>query len=157
LTQSVGKSPAASGAALVVRVGETLYALPIQFVEEVLPALPIEPIPQAPPFLRGVVFVRGHWIPVLDAAERLGGNDRQRPAEPPIVCLSLGGKLVGLDVDEAVDLVDWSGGTFAAAGELGARDGAFAGLVEIDGQVLRLLDPEKLDVGQVFDLGGQER
>ena len=55
-----------------MRIGENLHAMPIDVIVEVLPALPIEAVPQCPAFVRGVVFVRGHLIPVLDAAERLG-------------------------------------------------------------------------------------
>ncbi|MBC7817349.1 MAG: chemotaxis protein CheW, partial [Planctomycetaceae bacterium] len=92
--------------ALAVRIGGNLHALPIDMVEEVLPALPIETIPQCPAFVRGVVFVRGHLIPVLDAAERLRLRDHVRPAEPHIVCLRIGSRLVGLEVDEAIDLIE---------------------------------------------------
>lgn len=130
--------------ALVVRVGEILHALPVAAIEEVLPALPIEPAPGAPPFVRGVVFVRGHLIPVIDAALRMGLGERRRPPEPPIVCLSRAGKLWGLEVDEALDLVDWSRGVYANAGEVGVRESYLTGLVELNGQILRLLDPEKL-------------
>src|SRR5262249_41712409 len=72
---------------LLVSLGNDLYAIPIAAVEEVLPALPIEPVPRCPRSVRGVIFVRGHLIPVLDAAEQLGCENHQRLDEPNIVCL----------------------------------------------------------------------
>jgi len=143
MTRTDHPTPAAPHLALLVRLGGTLHALPVGSVEEVLPALPIEPIPQAPADLRGVVFVRGHWIPIVDAAARLG-LERPRSAEPPIVCLSLQGKLIGVEVDEALDVIDLSRGVQAGAADLGAGEGFFAGLVDLDGQSIRLLDPQRL-------------
>jgi purine-binding chemotaxis protein CheW len=130
--------------ALTLRLGNELHAIPIAAVEEVLPALPIESIPQCPDFIRGVVFVRGHLIPVLDAAERLRLREHQRPLEPQIVCLRIGDRLIGLEVDEALDLIDIDPRAAVAAAEIGARAGFFTGVIELDDKIIRLLDPEKL-------------
>ena len=130
--------------ALAVRIGEHRHAVPIAAVEEVLPALAIETVPQCPGFIRGVISVRGRLIPVLDAAERLGLAHHPRPAEPHIVCLRIGERLLGLEVDEALDLVDLQPGVRVTADELGARPGFFAGAVELDGQIIRLLEPRLL-------------
>jgi membrane-associated protease RseP (regulator of RpoE activity) len=66
-----------------------LYAIPIATIEEILPALPIEAVPQCPDFVRGVIFLRGHLIPVLSASERLGFPSQQYLEEPTIVCLRI--------------------------------------------------------------------
>ena len=42
---------------LLVPLGKDLYAIPITAVEEVLPALPIESLPQSASYVRGVIFV----------------------------------------------------------------------------------------------------
>jgi len=129
---------------LLVRLGKDLYALPIASIEEVLPALPIEAVPRCPDFVRGVVFVRGHLIPVLEAYERLGLKSRQGPDEPVIVCMRVGKRLVGVEFDEALDLMDIAGAEVLACGDIGAREGFFTKLVERDGRLIRLLDPERL-------------
>ena len=130
--------------ALAVRIGENLHAMPIDVIEEVLPALPIETIPQCPSFVRGVVFVRGHLIPVLDAAERLGLRDHVRPAEPHIICLRVGSRLIGLEVDEAIDLIEIPPGTALPVEEWNTQSGFLSGLIEKDGQVIRILDAARM-------------
>jgi purine-binding chemotaxis protein CheW len=144
LTRDLRHTSALARSALLVRIAGSLYSFPASAVEEVLPALPLEETPQTPPFVRGAVFVRGQALPVIDAAERLQLAGRKRPLEPPIVCLTLNGRRVGVEVDEAVDLIEWDGGAFAAAADLASRDGFFAGLQEFDGQVVRLLNPERM-------------
>ena len=129
---------------LSVRLGADLHAIPIKAVEEVLPAIPLETVPDCPGFIRGVVYVRGHIIPVLDAAERLGLKEHQRPPEPHIVCIRIGEQLVGVEVDEALDLIEIDPTQVMAADRIGARTGFFSGVIDLDGQMIRLLDPEKL-------------
>ncbi len=144
MTRSNDHATKSGDTALAVRIGENLHAIPIAAVEEVLPALPVESLPQCPPFIRGVVFVRGHLIPVLDAAERLGMSGHQRPSEPHIICLRVGERLVGVEVDEALDLIDLGAGVRLDAGQVGARHGFFDGVIELDEKILRLLNPERL-------------
>lgn len=133
--------------ALAVRIGENLHAMSIDVIEEVLPALPIEAIPQCPAFVLGVIFVRGHLIPVFDAAERLGLRDHIRPPEPHIVCLRVGARLIGLEVDEALDLIDVPFSSALPIEEVNAKSGFLSGLVERDGQVIRILDVARM-IGQ---------
>ncbi|QDU97020.1 chemotaxis protein CheW [Lignipirellula cremea] len=149
MSKSTDSLSKAVGLALAVRLGESLHAIPIAAIEEVLPALPIEPVPHAPPFILGVVFVRGHLIPVVDAGERLG-VPRKRPLEPPIVCVYCNQRLFGIEVDEALDLIDLDGAAVLSAEQAGAAAGFFAGVIDYQGEVIRLLDPEQL-------LGAEEK
>lgn len=129
---------------LAVRLGRHLHAIPTASIEEVLPALPIEPIPRSPDFVIGVVFVRGHLIPVLSAAERIGVTDYVRPPEPNIVCLRVGGRLIGVEVDEAIDLIDLPADSALSTNDFCRTQPFLKALVEYDGEVVRVLDPEKL-------------
>ena len=40
--------------------------------------VPVEPVPRCPPFVRGVVFVRGHLIPVIDGFDWLSSDDKDK-------------------------------------------------------------------------------
>jgi purine-binding chemotaxis protein CheW len=129
---------------LLVRLGQDLYAIPIAMIEEVLPDLPMNSVPQCPGFVRGVIFVRGHLIPVLSAAERLGLSTHQRADDPHIVCLRIGQRLVGVEFDEALDLAELDQKEVLPLEEIGTQEGFFTGVVEHDGRLIRLLDPEQI-------------
>lgn len=144
MTQSATPSVTPGDQVLVVRLGAGLHAIPVAAVEEILPALPVEPVAQCPSFVRGVVYVRGHLIPVLDLAERLGMADHVRPAEPHIVCLRWSGRLVGVQVDEALDLMKLPDTAGLSAELLGAGSGLIQSVIERDGQIVRLLNPARL-------------
>ncbi|MGE4441844.1 MAG: chemotaxis protein CheW [Desulfomicrobium sp.] len=51
---------------LTFALGEEVFALETGFVREVIELVPVTRIPKTPPFLRGVINLRGHAVPVVD-------------------------------------------------------------------------------------------
>ncbi len=87
------------------RIGGEDYAIDIMRVREIIPPLPVTPVPRAPPFVEGVVRLRGDVIPVLDVRRRLG-----LPVTPPTrktkyLIVNVAGRRLGLVVDEVSEVV----------------------------------------------------
>ncbi|WP_437204454.1 chemotaxis protein CheW [Planctomicrobium sp. SH664] len=137
----------ASRTLLKVRLGGKLHAIPIEEIEEVLPALPVEPIAQSSPWLRGVVFVRGHLIPVLDGVRRLGFPVQHRTNDPHIVCLRWQNQLLGLEVEEALDLIELPEHPDLTSATLGVADRFVSGVVDLEGEIIRVLNVRELSPG----------
>lgn len=57
---------------MTFKLGEELFAINVCQVREVLEVLQITKVPTAPPYMRGVVNVRGQAIPVVDLRMRFG-------------------------------------------------------------------------------------
>jgi len=57
---------AASLELLEFRLAQESYALEVQYVREVYPLRDLTPLPCTPPFMLGIVNVRGHITPVID-------------------------------------------------------------------------------------------
>ncbi len=57
---------------MVFRLGEERYAFPISEVTEVLPEAKLAPVPGAPPFVAGVIQVRGEIRPIYNLQRQLG-------------------------------------------------------------------------------------
>jgi len=57
---------------MTFRLGDELFATNVSQVREVLEVLQITKVPTAPPYMRGVVNVRGQAIPVVDLRLRFG-------------------------------------------------------------------------------------
>src|SRR4051794_29498302 len=51
---------------LEFRLAQECYALENRYVQEVYPLKDLTPLPCTPPFVLGIVNVRGHVLPVLD-------------------------------------------------------------------------------------------
>jgi purine-binding chemotaxis protein CheW len=87
-------------------VGPEEYAVDIMRVEEILPPQRLTPIRGAPPFIEGVIHLRGSIIPVVDLRKRLLGGEAP-PATPKtrlLVCW-LGRRRVALFVDRVSEVV----------------------------------------------------
>jgi purine-binding chemotaxis protein CheW len=57
---------------LTFRLGDELFAIPVVRVREVLDLTTVTRVPTAPPYMRGVVNVRGAAIPVVDLRRKFG-------------------------------------------------------------------------------------
>ena len=68
---------AAQSLFLVFRIGNERYALQAIEVAEVLPRLPLKPIPQAPHWVAGVFAYRGAVVPVIDLSALTFGRPAQ--------------------------------------------------------------------------------
>jgi purine-binding chemotaxis protein CheW len=53
-------------------VGGESYALDIMRIKEIINPLPITPVPRSPPFIEGVIELRGVILPVVDMRKRFG-------------------------------------------------------------------------------------
>lgn len=65
---------------LTFTLGKEIFALDISSVREVLELTPITKIPRTPDFMRGVINLRGHAVPVMDMRLKFG-----MPHVPPTV------------------------------------------------------------------------
>lgn len=64
---------AAEGIAILqCRVQDERYAVPLRVLEAVRPAVGLVPVPCTPPFVAGILNVRGEIVSVLDCAAALG-------------------------------------------------------------------------------------
>jgi purine-binding chemotaxis protein CheW len=85
-----------------LRVGDELYALPIEHVIEVMEVGKLAAVPGAGAGLLGVTNLRGQVLPVFDLGRVLGLGRDQPPTR--IVVAERNGELAGFAVDEVTDV-----------------------------------------------------
>ncbi|MFP2931332.1 chemotaxis protein CheW [Pyxidicoccus sp. 3LG] len=66
-------------------VGGEHYAVPAEKVAEVVPDARLEPVSDAPPYLRGVLVQEAQAVPVVDLSRMLGQALRSVRARPTVV------------------------------------------------------------------------
>lgn len=103
-TEGPGGGPQASEI-LVFEVAGVHYALPVGSVEEILRAVAIVPLPQAPPVIEGLIDVRGSVVPVLDLRSRFRLPPRAVRPSDHLILAHAGPRRVAVRADRAVDLV----------------------------------------------------
>lgn len=80
---------------LTLRLGAEHYAVETLRVREIIGLLDITPLPQMPPFVRGVLNLRGRIIPVVDLRLRLGLPELAYGPRTCVVVLDIAGESEG--------------------------------------------------------------
>ena len=125
-------------------VGARLYGCEVALVREIVPFRPCTRLPGAPPYVCGLLNLRGTVVTVIDLGLRLGGAPADR-AEGSIVLVEHGSRLVGLGVDELRDVHGFEPDAVQPAGEGSGGEGAAAGaavrgVARAGAEVVLLLD-----------------
>lgn len=94
----------ADQALVVFQLGEEEYAIAVERVREVVKAERITRVPGAPPYVRGIINLRGRVVPVIDLRQRLG-LDPGPSQQARIMVVEDGPVLVGMLVDRASEVL----------------------------------------------------
>lgn len=87
------------------RLADDLFALPVDGVERVLRYRPASPVPDAPPWVFGVIDHGGRVVPVVDLRRRLSLESVEAPPDRRIILLRTAQGPVGLIVDAVLEVV----------------------------------------------------
>jgi len=130
---------------LAFHLGEEEYGVAILKVQEIRGLDTITRIANAPPFVKGVINLRGVIVPIVDMRVRFGLDDSPERLAVVII-LSLSGRVVGMVVDSVSDVVSLLAHDIRPAPQLGAAlDTRFLrGIATLEERMLLLLDIEKL-------------
>ena len=90
---------------LTFQLGGEMYAIGILNVKEIIEYGQLTEIPMMPPFIRGVINLRGSVVPVIDLAARFGGHQTQIGRRTCIVIIELADAEVRHDIGVVVDAV----------------------------------------------------
>lgn len=95
----------ASQEVLYFRASSMQLCVPLDYVSKVLPLMTLQPVPGAPPYLRGLMNLHGTSIPVMDLAARLGHTTSQSyTLDTPILMCSYEGRHAGLIISEVQEV-----------------------------------------------------
>ena len=129
-------------------LGGGRYCVPVEQVLQILRLEGLIEIPKPPPFVIGVLNLRGDIIPVVSLRTRLELSTEKpaRPAGDPrkrrVVITRVGGRSYGLDVDEVREIVEIDDGgiTTDATAVLGGRAEFIQGIARREEGLYMILD-----------------
>ena len=122
------------------------YALSIAGVHTVEKIMPITRVPNAPPFVDGVVNLRGDVVPVINLRRRLGLPPADADVDAHIVVALEDDQLVGLIVDEISHVMSLPQTAIQAAGQVvGETNRSFLqGIAKNEDKLIVILDLERV-------------
>ncbi len=141
----------------VFTVGDEEYALDIMRIKEIINPLRITPVPKAPPFLEGVVELRGAIIPIVDLRKRFDLEPTPPTRAAKYIVVGIEGKIVGLVVDAVREVLRIAKSEIRPAPEMVKGESAryFSGVCRRSGRILMVLDIDQiLSSQEKITLGG---
>lgn len=128
-----------------VRVGPTLYGIPVTRILEILGKPAKQPVPLAPFFIGGLVHYRGEVLTAVSLRRLLDMSAHDAP-EDILVFEGVDGYF-GLLVDEVGKVITVQPSDFEGNPSTldDRRKGLFGGTYKLSNALLVVLDPERLD------------
>jgi purine-binding chemotaxis protein CheW len=87
------------------RIGRELFGVYIHIVQEIVRVPEITPVPEMPPFVEGVINLRGKIVSIVDLSKRLQIGEAKRSRSNRILIIEVEKKIVGLLVDAVTEIL----------------------------------------------------
>ena len=143
---------------LVLRfqVDQTLYAVPVKQVIEVVPRVELRRIPHASPCFLGLLHYRGGAIPVVDLGLLMGGAACADRLDTRILLVrtTMEGGRMGLLAERVNELVEVAESRMAMTTPLMHSAPNLAEVYETDTGLLQLIDPGRISVTSALESEG---
>lgn len=138
------------------RVGRETFGVPIAMVHEIVRVPEITAVPDAPGCVEGVINLRGKIVSIIDLRKRFGERQIQGSKKNRILVAEVEGKLVGLVVDAASEVLKIPAAEVEAPpSALEEGDSNYVtGVGKLNGRLILLVDLGKvLQRGELRRLG----
>jgi len=135
---------------LTFLLGEEMFAIGILSIREIIEYGFVTDVPMTPPFIRGVLNLRGAVVPVVDLAVRFGRSPSDNSKRTCIVIVEIesakGRQEMGVVVDAVSEVLEIAHGNIEPPPELGAqiRNDFIKGMGKIDGKFVVILDVNRV-------------
>ena len=135
---------------LTFTLAEEMFAIGILAIREIIEYGNLTEVPMTPPFIRGVINLRGAVVPVVDLAIRFGREARPTTKRTCIVIIEIesdkGAQEMGIVVDAVSEVLEIPTADIEPPPEFGSRIRIdfISGMGKINGRFVVLLDVNKV-------------
>lgn len=151
---------------LTFLLDDEMFAIGILSIREIIEYGFVTEVPMTPPFIRGVINLRGAVVPVVDLAVRFGRQARENTKRTCIVIVDIesakGSREMGVVVDAVNEVLEIPPADIEPPPEFGARirSDFIKGMGKINGKFVILLDVNRVllveEVAVVAHAGGTD-
>ncbi|MGO9017316.1 MAG: chemotaxis protein CheW [Syntrophobacteraceae bacterium] len=146
-----------TGKYLTFSVANEDYGISIMKVKEIIEVMPVTPMPQTPPYVKGVINLRGKIIPVADLRAKLGIQESEYTDRSCIIVLETTREgrtiLIGMVVDSVSEVLHIKGADIEDVNDflLKFNSGCVLGMAKMASGIKMILDVDTVlgdvDVG----------
>ena len=131
---------------LTFTLGSESYAIDILKVQEIRGYEQPTRIANTPEFIKGVINLRGHIVPIVDLRVKLAVGEARYDSNTVVIILNILKRVVGIVVDSVSDVTTLAADAIKPAPEFGAtlKTEYITGLAGVGEELLILVDIERL-------------
>ncbi len=135
---------------LTFKLDEEVFALDISKVREVLEYTTVTKVPQTPEFMKGVINLRGHVVPVVDLRLKFGMSEAEKTVNTCIIIVEVSvegeSTVLGALADSVQEVHDFEADQIEPAPKIGTRlkTDFIRGMGKRDEQFIMILDIDKV-------------
>ena len=139
---------------LTFRLGAEEYGIDILRVQEIRSFEEPTRIANAPPFIKGVINLRGIIVPIVDLRIKFGLGTVEYTPFTVVIILNVARRVIGIVVDSVSDVISLTGEQIRQAPDFSASFDTryILGLASIEGQMLIVTDIERLMTSRDMEL-----
>ncbi len=128
------------------RLANETYGINVMQVQEVLRYTDIAPVPGAPPYVLGIINLRGNVVTVIDTCQRFGLSPIEITDNTRIVIIETNQQVIGILVDSVAEVVYLKESEIETTPNVGNEESAkfIQGVTHRDNELLILVDLNKL-------------
>ncbi len=132
------------------------YGINVMHVQEVLRVTEIAPVPGAPPYVLGIINLRGNVVTVIDTRSRFCFPPGDIGEASRIVIIESEMQVVGILVDSVAEVVELQGSEIDSAPNVGNEESSkfIQGVATRDSSLLIVVDLNKLLSEEEWDQVG---
>jgi len=127
---------------LIFNLGNELFALDTARIQSINEPVPVTKVPVAPPYILGLINLRGNIISIIDINLLLGIPETGILKENAII-LELKDEVLGILVDYAAEIIETDDTSFPEL-PYSKMTGYFEGVIRFEGRQALLIDVDKL-------------
>jgi purine-binding chemotaxis protein CheW len=128
------------------RVEDQEFCVDIMSVREIRGWTPASPMPHSPPYVRGVINLRGAVLPVIDLRARLGQGLAEPTERSVIIVARVDDRTAGLLVDAVSDILTVNDAEMQPPPDVGCDTvkSFVRGILAIDGRMISLISMDDI-------------
>ena len=128
-------------------IDKNSFAVPIADVVSILQMQEIVPVPEFPPYAKGVINIRNEIFPVVDVRIRLCKPEKEYTGTTCIIMVNINSQQVGLIVDAVSEVTDTPYDKISAPPQGFSKDDVNSYLIGVanhNEQVILIIDSQKV-------------
>ncbi|MCX5712156.1 MAG: chemotaxis protein CheW [Candidatus Omnitrophica bacterium] len=129
---------------LIFSIQDKAYGIDITLVREVICLVKVVPVPEAAPFVEGIISMRGKVIPLISLRKKMGLEYQGNSKSTRIIVAQISSHTIGFIADEVIEVVHLDPASVTLPDELLKEAQYLTGISKVKGRLVLLMDIEKL-------------